>query len=119
MRDLLRIIAILAAVCISLVEAHGNVHKVTAKGGEAAPRSKIRAGIARGAGSIPGPVEGFQCDWCVLENVPVHAPRSSSAWWTKNPAAHISNRATQPKLSCMSNDAYGARGVLDVTAVRV
>jgi hypothetical protein len=109
--------AAVAALVLSSADAHGNLIRVTGQSGSAGPmgQNSLRDGIPRGDSSIPGPVESFRCDWCVMENRQSN-PSINGEWWTQQPAAHWDNPNTQPTIPCMSFDDFGQRGVMDITA---
>jgi len=106
-----------AALALSSADAHGNLIRISGSGGSAGPMGSnaLRAGIPRGDSSIPGPIESFNCDWCVMENRPQNG-QMNGQWWSVNPAAHWTNHNTRPTIPCMSFDNYGARGVFNIQA---
>jgi hypothetical protein len=105
------------AALAASVDGHGNLVRVTSSGGSAGPmgQNAFRDGIVRGDSGVPGPPQGFRCDWCVLENRPRNG-QINGQWWTETPAAHWNNPNTWPSIPCMSNDGYGSRGTLNVRA---
>lgn len=62
----------------------------------------------------PGCEAGFLCDWCGLEKVLGKDRLNADKWWTANPAAHWDQPEVQPQKPCMTNDAFGAHGVMEV-----
>jgi len=110
-------IVLLVTALLGGVDAHAHLSRVQTRLGTANNRDKIRNGIVRQAGSgIPGDLVGYGCDWCVLEGTNTNGRTDPSKWWTMNPAAHTGNPNTWPIYSCMTNDRYGDRGILDIPA---
>ncbi len=114
--------AILTMGFMATADAHAHLTRVSTASGEVATganhqpqyKDKIRHGIARNSGSgIPGEPSTFECDWCALEGTNKN-PQRYSQWWSAFPGAYTTNPNTWPVVPCMSNDAYGARGVLQV-----
>ena len=117
MQSALKLCAVVTmALLAPEADAHAHLSGVRTSGGSASNRNMIRNGIVRGAdGTIPGPVQDYQCDHCVLENTNKNG-QTTGGWWSSNPGAHVSKGNVQPQVACMSGDGYGARGVLGIRA---
>lgn len=65
--------------------------------------------------AIPGDPTDYNCDHCGLERVMYTANLlTNQKWWTDLPAIYWDLQAVAPTKSCMSKDAFGARGTLRV-----
>lgn len=126
----------LRAVCISLlsvvplVNAHGHLTLVTSGSQKAcayntnyecagAGTLRLRKLIPRSGNTgvcanPPGCEANFICDHCGLEKSNIMAQTHNNKWWTKNPASHWDNPAVWPQKVCMSDDAFGVRGKMNV-----
>jgi hypothetical protein len=112
------IAVISAAALVAVADAHAHLTRVESQFGVARNREGgIRDGIVRNAGDgIPGGEPGYACDWCVLEGSNRDETRYPQQWWSQNPGAYTEQENMWPTVPCMSRDAYGARGVLDIRA---
>jgi len=112
---LYKIAAAALALLVSTADAHAHLSRVNTSGGSASNRNSIRDGIVRNAGSgIPGSRANYGCDWCVLEGTNTNRQLYPAQWWSQNPGAHTQNSNVWPSVPCMSDDAFGRRGVLTV-----
>ena len=69
-----------------------------------------------GPGGAPCATLGV-CDHCALEKTAGNKPSvgaDGSKWWTQMPAAHWDEPDQWPVFPCMSRDAFGAQGILNM-----
>jgi hypothetical protein len=110
---------LLAALAVSGASAHGTLVRLQAQNGVATKAQgsngvNMRTGVPRVGGDVPGEIPSYNCDHCIMENVPLQEG-GAGGWWSSRPGSHWDNQDTWPQVTpCMSSDGYGTRGIIEI-----